>query len=180
MATVHPTAVVHPTAELDDDVEIGPYSVLGAYVCIGAGTTVGAHVIIEENTRIGRNNIIYHGAVLGAPPQDRKFKHERTYLEIGDNNWIREYVTIHRASGEEQATRIGNNNFLMAYVHIGAQLHRGRWRGDGELGRRERALPNRRRRELRRHDGHPPVHAHRQTGDGGRQCRESCAMCPRL
>jgi UDP-N-acetylglucosamine acyltransferase len=119
MATIHPTAVVHPSAELDDDVEVGAYSIIGAHVQIGAGTTIGAHVIIEENTRIGRNNIIYHGAVLGAPPQDRKFKHERSYLLIGDNNWIREYVTIHRASGEEQATRIGDDNFLMAYVHIG-------------------------------------------------------------
>jgi acyl-[acyl-carrier-protein]--UDP-N-acetylglucosamine O-acyltransferase len=119
MATIHPTAVVHPSAELDDDVEVGAYSIVGAHVQIGAGTILGAHVIIEENTRIGRNNVIYHGAVLGAPPQDRKFKHERSYLLIGDNNWIREYVTIHRASGEEQSTRIGDDNFLMAYVHIG-------------------------------------------------------------
>lgn len=119
MTTIHPTAVVHLTAALDDDVAVGPYSIIGAHVQIGAGTTIGAHVIIEENTHIGRNNIIYHGAVLGAPPQDRKFKHERSYLKIGDNNWIREYVTIHRASGEEQETRIGSNTFLMAYVHIG-------------------------------------------------------------
>ncbi|MCS6918888.1 MAG: acyl-ACP--UDP-N-acetylglucosamine O-acyltransferase [Fimbriimonadales bacterium] len=119
MATIHPTAVVHPTAELDDDVEIGPYAIVGANVRIGAGTTLGAHVIIEENTHIGRNNIIYHGAVLGAPPQDRKFKHEQSYLKIGNGNWIREYVTIHRASGEGQATVVGDGNFLMAYVHIG-------------------------------------------------------------
>ncbi len=119
MTTIHPTAVIHPSAELDDDVEVGPYCIIGANVRIGAGTTLGAHVIIEEYTHIGRNNIIYHGAVLGAPPQDRKFKHERSYLIIGDNNWIREYVTIHRASGEEQATIVGDNNFLMAYAHIG-------------------------------------------------------------
>ncbi|GIV09485.1 MAG: acyl-[acyl-carrier-protein]--UDP-N-acetylglucosamine O-acyltransferase [Fimbriimonadales bacterium] len=119
MATIHPTAVVHPTAEIDDDVEIGPYSIVGAHVRIGAGTTLGAHVIVEEHTHIGRNNMIYHGAVLGAPPQDRKFKHERSFLHIGEGNWIREYVTIHRASGEGQATRIGDHCFLMAYVHIG-------------------------------------------------------------
>ncbi|MFQ3610035.1 MAG: acyl-ACP--UDP-N-acetylglucosamine O-acyltransferase [Fimbriimonadales bacterium] len=119
MATIHPTAVVHPSARLADDVQVGPYCIIGANVEIGSGTTLGAHVIIEENTFIGRNNIIYHGAVLGAPPQDRKFKNEQTFLRIGDDNLIREYVTIHRASGEGQATTIGNNNFLMAYVHIG-------------------------------------------------------------
>ncbi|MDM7460639.1 MAG: acyl-ACP--UDP-N-acetylglucosamine O-acyltransferase [bacterium] len=119
MATIHPTAVVHPTAELADDVVIGPYTIVGAHVRIDAGTTLGAHVIIEEHTHIGRNNLIYHGAVLGAPPQDRKFKHEPSCLKIGDGNWIREYVTIHRASGEGQATLIGDQNFLMAYVHIG-------------------------------------------------------------
>ncbi|MDW8106725.1 MAG: acyl-ACP--UDP-N-acetylglucosamine O-acyltransferase [Armatimonadota bacterium] len=119
MITIHPTAVVHPSAEIEDEVEIGPYCIIGAHVHIGAGTILGAHVVVEGYTHIGRNNIIYHGAVLGAPPQDRKFKHERSYLKIGDNNWIREYVTIHRASGEEQATIVGDNNFLMAYAHIG-------------------------------------------------------------
>ncbi len=119
MATIHPTAVVHPKAELAEDVEVGPYCIIGPNVVIDSGTTLRAHVIIEENTFIGKNNHIYHGALLGAPPQDRKFKHERTYLRIGDGNLIREYVTLHRASGEEQETRIGNNCFLMAYVHIG-------------------------------------------------------------
>lgn len=119
MARIHPTAIVHPKAELAEDVEVGPYCVIGPNVAIDSGTTLGAHVVIEENTIIGKANHIGHGAILGAPPQDRKFKHERTYLRIGDGNLIREYVTLHRASGEEQATRIGSNCFLMAYVHIG-------------------------------------------------------------
>jgi UDP-N-acetylglucosamine acyltransferase len=119
MATIHPTAVVHPRAELADDVQVGAYAVIGPHVQIDSGTIIEAHVIIEANTIIGKNNHIYYGAVLGAPPQDRKFKHERTFLRIGDNNLIREYVTIHRASGEGEETVIGDNNFLMAYVHIG-------------------------------------------------------------
>lgn len=119
MAKIHPTAVVHPKAELAEDVEVGPYSIIGPNVVIDSGTVLGAHVVIEENTFIGKMNSIGHGAVLGAPPQDRKFKHERTYLRIGDNNLIREYVTIHRASGEGEETVIGNNCFLMAYSHIG-------------------------------------------------------------
>ncbi|CUU36757.1 MAG: acyl-ACP--UDP-N-acetylglucosamine O-acyltransferase [Fimbriimonadales bacterium] len=119
MAKIHPTAIVHPKAELAEDVEVGPYCIIGPNVVIDSGTVLGAHVVIEENTFIGKMNSIGHGAVLGAPPQDRKFKHERTYLRIGDNNLIREYVTIHRASGEGEETVVGNNCFLMAYSHIG-------------------------------------------------------------
>ncbi len=119
MATIHPTAMVHPRAELADDVQVGAYAIIGPNVQIDSGTIIEAHVIIEENTFIGKNNHIYYGSVLGAPPQDRKYKHERTFLRIGDNNLIREYVTIHRASGEGEATIIGDDNFLMAYVHIG-------------------------------------------------------------
>lgn len=125
MAIVHPTAIVHPSAELAEDVEIGPYCVIGPGVVIDSGTVLGAHVIVEENTFIGKGNHIGHSAVLGAPPQDRKFKHERTYLRIGDGNLIREYVTIHRASGAEEETRVGNHCFLMAYVHIGHNCRAG-------------------------------------------------------
>ncbi len=126
MATIHPTAVVHPKAELAEDVEVGPYSIIGPNVVIDSGTVLGAHVIVEGHTFIGKNNLIYHGAVLGAPPQDRKFKDETTYLRIGDGNLIREYVTIHRASGEHEETRVGDDCFLMAYVHIGHNCQLGK------------------------------------------------------
>jgi UDP-N-acetylglucosamine acyltransferase len=117
--TIHPTAVVDPTAELADDVSVGPYCVIGQDVVIGAATRLESHVVIEPFTSIGEACQIRQGAVLGGPPQDRKFAGERSYLVIGSRNVIREFVTIHRASGEEQATRIGDDNMIMAYCHIG-------------------------------------------------------------
>lgn len=116
---VHPTAIVHPKAELGANVTIGPYSVICEDVVIGDGTVIGAHVLVERYTRIGRDCRIYFGAALGSHPQDRKFAGERSYLQIGDRNHIREYVTLHRATGEENATVLGDDNMLMNYCHLG-------------------------------------------------------------
>lgn len=115
----HATAVVHPTAEIEPDVEIGPYCLVGRNCVIGSGTVLHAHVHLVENTRIGRRCQIHSGAILGGPPQDFKYRGEDSYLEIGDDNVLREYVTIHRATGEEAFTRIGCHNMVMAYAHIG-------------------------------------------------------------
>ncbi|OFX17868.1 MAG: acyl-[acyl-carrier-protein]--UDP-N-acetylglucosamine O-acyltransferase [Armatimonadetes bacterium RBG_16_58_9] len=116
---IHSTALVDPSAEIGIGVAIGAYSVIGENVRIGDGTRIDPHVVIECNTTLGRNCSVMSGAVLGGAPQDYKFKGERTYLRIGDNNVIREFVTIHRASGEGESTVIGDNNMLMAYCHIG-------------------------------------------------------------
>jgi len=117
--SIHPTAIVSPNAELGAGVTIGPYSIIGPNTRIGDGTLIDSHVVIEPWTTIGRNCRVGCGTVLGGVPQDLKFGGERSYLTIGDNNIIREYNTIHRASGEELETRIGDNNLLMAYCHIG-------------------------------------------------------------
>ncbi len=116
---IHPTALVDPSAELADDVEIGPYCVIGDEVRIGSRTRLESHVVVERYTRIGEDCQIRQGTVLGGPPQDYKFSGERTYLTIGDRNIIREFVTIHRASGAEEETRLGDDNMVMAYCHIG-------------------------------------------------------------
>ena len=116
---VHPTAIIHPSAELGVGVKIGPYCVIGPDVRIGDGTRLESHVVIERYTTLGKNCHIGASAVLGGVPQDYKFHGERSFLDIGDNNIIREFCTIHRASGEEESTTIGNNNMLMAYCHIG-------------------------------------------------------------
>jgi UDP-N-acetylglucosamine acyltransferase len=116
---IHPTAVIDPAAQLADDVEIGAYSVIGPDCIIGARTVVGPQVVMEQYTEIGEDCLIRAGAVLGGPPQDAKFKGERSFVRIGDRNQIREFVTLHRATGEDQATTVGNDNLIMAYVHIG-------------------------------------------------------------
>ena len=116
---IHETAVVDPMAELGAGVEIGPYCVIGPNVKIGDDTRIHSHVVIQPYTVIGRNCQIHAGTVLGGPPQDTKFRGETTYVVIGDRNIIREYVTVHRASGEGCATRVGDDNMLMAYCHIG-------------------------------------------------------------
>lgn len=118
-AVIHETAIVHPNSELGSGVEIGPFCVIGPNVKIGDGTRIEAHVVIESWTTIGKDCRICTGAVLGGQPQDKKFKNERSYLLIGDRNIIREYVTIHRATGEDNATVIGDDNMLMAYCHVG-------------------------------------------------------------
>jgi UDP-N-acetylglucosamine acyltransferase len=116
---IHPTAIVHPSAHLDAGVEVGPYSIIGAQARIGAGTWIGAHVVIDGNTRIGRDNKIFHSASIGAPPQDKKYAGEDTGIEIGDGNTIREYVTINRGTAlDAGVTRLGNDNWVMAYVHF--------------------------------------------------------------
>ncbi len=119
MLKIHPTAIVDPSAEIEDGVEIGPYTVIGPRVFIGEGTRIGAHVIIEKNTRIGKNNLIHHHAVIGTDPQHLAYRGEESWVEIGDENVIREFVTIHRGTAiDQRLTRIGNRCLLMAYVHV--------------------------------------------------------------
>lgn len=117
---IHPTAIVHPEAELGTDVEVGPYSVIDATVEVGSRTVIGPYVHLTGNTTIGEDCAIHSGAVLGEPPQDRKFRRgQQTYLKIGHRNIIREFVTMHVAVGDGNATIIGDDNMLMAYCHIG-------------------------------------------------------------
>jgi UDP-N-acetylglucosamine acyltransferase len=116
---IHPSAIIDPAAELANDVEVGPYSIIGAGVRIGSGTRIGAHVVIQGPTTIGRDNHIYHFCSLGEAPQDKKYKGEPTTLEIGDRNTIREFCTFNRGTVQDAgATRLGNDNWVMAYVHI--------------------------------------------------------------
>lgn len=116
---IHATALVDPAAELDDSVEVGPYTVIGPHVRIAAGTTVGAHCVIEGRTRIGRDNRIFQFNSLGAIPQDKKYASEPCQLHIGDRNTIREFCTFNIGSpGDSGVTRIGNDNWIMAYVHL--------------------------------------------------------------
>ncbi len=117
---IHSTALVDPDAQIGADVEIGPFSVVGPDAVIGNNTIVQSHVVIEGNVTIGTDNFIGHGAVIGAAPQDLSFSPERkTKVEIGNDNIIREYSTIHRGSPESSATKIGDNNFLMTGAHVG-------------------------------------------------------------
>ncbi len=116
---IHPTALIDPSAVIGDNVSIGAYSVIGAEVQIGDGTVIGPHVVIEGPTRIGRDNRIASSPRWAAHPQDKKFAGEHTELVIGDRNLIREFVTINRGTGDGGgATRIGNDNWVLAYVHI--------------------------------------------------------------
>jgi UDP-N-acetylglucosamine acyltransferase len=117
-AGIHPAAFVDPGAEIGEGVSIGPGSLVGPDVKIGRNTVVGANCLLEGWTEIGSGCRIYHGAVIGTEPQDLKFKNEKTYVRVGDSNTIREYATIHRATGEGESTLVGSNNFIMAYVHI--------------------------------------------------------------
>lgn len=119
LSNIHPLASVHPRAELAEDVVIGPFCVVEEGAVLGEGTRLESHVTVKGNVRLGRNNKVAEGAVLGGDPQDRKYAGEPTYLEIGNDNVIREYVTIHRATGEGKATRVGNDCFIMAYCHLG-------------------------------------------------------------
>ena len=116
---IHPTAIVDPKAEIDSSVDIGPFCIVRSKVKIRKGTKLLSNVTVEGLAEIGENCIIHPYASIGFPPQDMKYKGEETRLVIGDNNTIREYVSIHRASvGGSGSTVIGSNNFLMAYVHI--------------------------------------------------------------
>ena len=119
MARIHPSALVDPKASLDADVEIGPYSVVGAGVSIGAGTTVGPHVVIDGRTTIGKRNRIFPFASLGLAAQDRKYGGEPVSTTIGDENVIREYVSIHSGTAQDRAeTTIGDGNWFLAYTHV--------------------------------------------------------------
>jgi len=115
---IHPTAVISAKAELAPSVQVGAYTIIGEQVKIGPHTTVGSHVVIEGATEIGANNRIFPGAIIGLEPQDLKYQGANSWVKIGDNNLIREYVTINRATGEGEMTQIGNQTLLMAYVHI--------------------------------------------------------------
>lgn len=119
MGLIHPTALVDPRAALHPSVSIGPYTVIGPEVTIGAGTSVGAHCVIEGRTTIGQDNRIFQFASLGAAPQDKKYAGEPTELRIGDRNTIREFCTFNTGTVQDRGlTSIGNDNWIMAYVHI--------------------------------------------------------------
>jgi len=115
---IHPTAVIHPLANLHPTVQIGPYAIIGENVKIGADTSIGAHVVIEGSTEIGVGNRIFAGAIIGSEPQDLKYKGGESWVKIGNYNQIREYVTINRATGENEVTQLGDHNLLMAYAHV--------------------------------------------------------------
>ncbi len=116
---IHASAIVHPGAQLAADVQIGPYSVVGENVQIGEGTTLGAHVVITGHTSIGCRNRIFHHVSLGEVPQDKKYSGEPTRLEIGDDNVIREFCTFNIGTVQDLGyTRLGNRNWVMAYVHM--------------------------------------------------------------
>ncbi|HZX43915.1 MAG TPA: acyl-ACP--UDP-N-acetylglucosamine O-acyltransferase [Myxococcaceae bacterium] len=117
--SVHPTAIVAPGARLHPTVEIGPYVVIGSQVEIGAGTTVGPHAVIEGRTRLGERNRVFQFASVGAQPQDLKYAGEDSALEIGNENLIREFTTLHKGTtGGGGVTRIGDRNLFMAYAHV--------------------------------------------------------------
>ncbi len=119
-AKIHPTALVDAATQIGADVEIGPFSIIGPATVIGEKTILQSHVVIEGEVAIATGNFIGHGTIIGAPPQDVSFSPERkTKVEIGNDNIIREYCTIHRGSPEGSATKIGDKNFLMAGAHIG-------------------------------------------------------------
>ncbi|QYD68224.1 acyl-ACP--UDP-N-acetylglucosamine O-acyltransferase [Paraburkholderia edwinii] len=120
MSRIHPTALIEAGAQLDESVDVGPYSVIGAHVTIGARSTVGSHSVIEGHTTIGEDNHIGHYASVGDRPQDMKYRDEPTRLVIGNRNTIREFTTIHTGTVQDAGvTTIGDDNWIMAYVHIG-------------------------------------------------------------
>ena len=118
MSNIHETAIIYEDAEIVEDVVIGPYTVIGPQVKIGKGTIVESHVVIEGETYIGEGNKIYSFASIGKDSQDLKYKGEATKTIIGNNNKIREFVTIHRGTTDRWETKIGDNNLIMAYVHV--------------------------------------------------------------
>lgn len=122
---IHPTALVDAGARLHEDVEIGAYCVIHSGVSVGEGTRIGNFVVLEEGTHLGCRNVLGHGVVVGAAPQDKKYKDEKTGVTVGDENIFREYVTIHRATGEGNATRVGSRNFFMVSSHVGHNCHIG-------------------------------------------------------
>ena len=115
---IHPTAVVAPGARIGGGTTIGPYAVIGAQVTIGEECRLGPHVMVEGHTILGDRNQVFTGAALGNIPQDQKYQGEPSHLVIGDDNCIREYVTVNTGTGEHATTHIGNRTLLMAYVHV--------------------------------------------------------------
>ena len=119
MTQIHATAIVDARAQLDGSVNVGPYSIIGPKVQIAAGTSIGAHCVIEGHTRIGRDNHIFQFNSIGAIPQDKKYAGQPCELHIGDRNTIREFCTLNIGSpGDAGVTRVGDDNWIMAYVHI--------------------------------------------------------------
>lgn len=119
MAQIHSTAIVDPAARLHESVSVGPYSIIGAHVSIGEGSSIGPHCVIEGHTTLGRGNRVYQFCSIGCDPQDKKYAGEPTRLEIGDGNTFREFCTISTGTAQDAGvTRIGDDNWLMAYVHI--------------------------------------------------------------
>lgn len=123
--SIDPRAVVGPKAHLGADVSIGPFTIVEDGAVIGDGTTVGGNALIATGARLGRDNRIHHGAVIGHAPQDLKYANEPTTCEMGDRNTVREYAVFHRGTGESGRTIIGNDNFFMAYTHIAHDCHVG-------------------------------------------------------
>ncbi|WP_399312446.1 acyl-ACP--UDP-N-acetylglucosamine O-acyltransferase [Trichocoleus sp. FACHB-262] len=116
---IHPTAVIHPDAQLHSTVQVGPYAVIGPQVKVGPDTVIGPHVVLDGRTEIGARNHIFPGAAIGLEPQDLKYDGSVSLVQIGDDNRIREFVTINRATRADEVTVIGSGNLLMAYVHVG-------------------------------------------------------------
>jgi UDP-N-acetylglucosamine acyltransferase len=119
MATlIHPTAVIHPGAEVDSTVKVGPYAVIGEKVKVGPDTWIGAHVVLDGWTEIGARNQIFPGAAIGLASQDKKYDGTESLVKIGDDNRIREFVTINCATYSDEVTLIGDRNLIMAYTHV--------------------------------------------------------------
>jgi UDP-N-acetylglucosamine acyltransferase len=123
--SIHPTALVAQGAELGADVEVGSYAIIEDDTRIGEGCHIGPHCVVKSGVRLGSRCRLDVGVVLGSEPQDRKFQGEPTFVHLGDDNILREYVTIHRATGEGEATVVGDDNFLMAYCHLGHNVRLG-------------------------------------------------------
>jgi UDP-N-acetylglucosamine acyltransferase len=115
---INPHAVIHPSARIADNVTIGPWTIIGENVTIGEGCQIASHVVIEKNTQLGQHNKIFSHVVLGTDPQHTGYKGESTWLEIGDHNTIREFVTINRGTQATGITKMGSHNYMMSYSHI--------------------------------------------------------------
>lgn len=116
---IHPSAIIDPMAQLDSSVTVGAFAVIGPHVEIGAGTSIGSHVVIEGRTRIGRDNAFHPFSAIGGAPQDKKYAGEPTRLEIGNRNTVREFCTFNLGTAQDEGvTRVGDDNWIMAYVHV--------------------------------------------------------------
>lgn len=122
---IHPTAIVDARAEIDATADIGPYAIIEGPVVVGAGTRVLAHAVLSGDTRIGRDNVIHYGAVVGHVPQDLSYRGAPTGVRIGDRNTIREHAEIHRATRMERPTELGDDNYLFARAHVAHDCHLG-------------------------------------------------------